>query len=87
MGRVTKNFQFSVSRTVTVWVRQHALSREREREKNHCVSLPFCFVPKAGCSLISHYTEILSTCYCDSKPMLHSDNVHTGPWESQTPVA
>jgi len=31
MGWVTKNFQFSVSRVVTVWVRQHALSGNKRK--------------------------------------------------------
>jgi hypothetical protein len=69
MGRVTKYFQFIVSRVVNEWVIQHALSGNKK--KKHCVSLPFCFVHKAGYS----------------KSMLHSGNVHIRPWEFATLVA
>jgi len=34
MGWVTKNFQFSVSRVVTVWIRQHAMSGNPKKKKN-----------------------------------------------------
>ena len=86
MGWVTKNFQFSVSRVVTVWIRQHALSGNQKKKKTLCQS-SFLFCAKSWLQLISNHIEILSTCYCDSKFMLHSDNVHIWPWESQTLVA
>jgi len=81
MGRVTKNSQISVSRVVTAWVRQRAFSGLKKNQSS------FLFCAKSWLQLISHHNEILSTCYCDSKSMLHSGNVHTGPWKSLTPIA